>query len=175
MQLANDTSQQERPAPRTLISIKSGRWKAVAGLAALWLIVIFGGPLFRPDFRSWLFWFNAFFTIGMLLLALPYLLSRARLPVFAVREDGIQVPAYQHFQGAKPSLRNWRELGLFTWDRVGECRWSQYTPGLLVVQIVASQSEGKAEYASARLECRIPERDRPAVQQAIRSMGKWAE
>jgi len=175
MHTANDTSQKEGPGPRTLVAVQAGRWRSVAGLAAIWLILIFGGPLFRPDIRSWLFWFDAVFTIGMLFLALPYLLGRARIPVFAVREDGIQIPAYQHFQGARPSLRDWRDLGLFTWDRVEQCRWSQYTPGLLVIQIVASQAKGKPEHAVARLECRIPEPDRPAVQQPIRSRGKWAE
>jgi hypothetical protein len=147
----------------------------VAGLVAIWLLMYLGGPLLRPDVRSWLFWLDVLFAISLSFLVLPYLLGRARLPVFAVREDGIQIPAYQHFQGTRPSMRNWRELGLFTWDWVGECRWSQYTPGLLVIQIVASQAEGKTEYARARIECRIPKQDRPAVEQAIRSMGKWAE
>jgi hypothetical protein len=171
MHHANEKSQHEGPGPRTLVSVKAGRWKTVAGLAAIWLIANIGGPLLRPDLRSWLFWFNAICTVGLLFLFLPYLLGRARLPVFAVREDGIQIPAY----GTWPSLRNWPDLGLFTWNRVGQCRWSQFTPGLLVIQIVASNAEAKAEHSVARLECRIPEPDRPAVQQAIRSRGKWAE
>jgi hypothetical protein len=175
MHTVNDTSQQGGPEPRTLVSVKAGRWKVVSGLAAIWLVMIFGGPLLRPDLRSWLFWCDAVFTIGLLLLALPYLQGRARLPVFAVREDGIQIPAYQHFQGFRPSWRNWRDNGLFTWDRVGESHWSKYTPGLLVIQVVAMRVEGKPETPLARLECRIPETNRPAVEQAIRSMGKWAE
>jgi hypothetical protein len=175
MHLANDTSQQKGPGPRTLVRIQGGRWKTVAGLAAIWLIMNLSGPLVRPDVRSWLFWLDVLFTIGLFFLVLPYLLGRARLPVFAVREDGIQIPAYQHLQGARPSMRNWRDLGLFIWDRVRACRWSQYALGLLVIQIVASQIEGKTEHARAGLECRIPERDRPAVQEAIRWMGKWAE
>ena len=72
-------------------------------------------------------------------------------------------------------MRNWRNLGLFMWDQVRECRWSQYAPGLLVVRVVVLQADGKPKNSPGRLECRIPEPDRPVVEQAIRSMGKWAD
>jgi hypothetical protein len=175
MGTTNDTLNHEVPRPSTLVAIRRGWWKGLAGLIAIWLIVIFGGPLFPPDLRSAWFWFDLVFTIGILALALPYLLGRARLPVFAVREDGIQIHIYQHFRNVSPSIRTWRNLGLFTWDQVRDCRWSPYMPGLLVIQLVDSRAEGQAKYPSARLECRIPEPDRPAVQQAIQSMGKWTD
>jgi hypothetical protein len=174
MSTTNDTLNKESPSPRTLVSIRRGWWKGVAGLAAIWLFLMFGS-LRSLDVRSALFWLDLVCAIGLLALALPYLLGRARLPVFAVREDGVQIPAYQHFQGARPSMRNWRDLGLFTWDQIGECRWSQYNPGVLVVRVVVSQADGKPKNSPGRLECRIPEPDRLPVQEAIRSMGKWAD
>jgi hypothetical protein len=134
------------------------------------LFLIFGN-LFWLDVRSALFWLDLVCTIGLLALALPYLLGRARLPVFAVREDGVQIPAFQHVQGTRSSIRNWRDLGLFTWDQVGECRWSQYTPDLLVIKVVSARAVGKPQNTPARIEYHVPRPDRAAVEQAIRSVG----
>jgi hypothetical protein len=170
-----DTLNRNGPKPVTLLAIRRAWWKNVAGQAPVWLVVIFSGPLVWFHVRSPWFWGELLCASGLLALALPVLLARARLPVFAIREDGIQLPAFQYLPGAIPSTRNWRDLGLFTWDQVGECRWSRYTPGLLVIMIVVSRAEGKFENPPARLEYRVPEPHRSAVQQAIRSMGKWAD
>jgi hypothetical protein len=174
MSTTKNTLDYEHPGPRTLVSIRRGWWKGVAILAAIWLMLIFQG-LWSLNLRLASSWLGLICTIGLTALTLPYLLSRVRLPVFAVREDGIQVPSGQSVRGSKPSMRNWRDLGLFTWDEVGECRWSHYAPGVLVVRVVVSQADGKAKNSPGRLECRIPEPDRPAVEAAIRSMGKWAD
>ena len=55
MSNTNDTLNHERPSPRTLVAIRSGGWKGVAGLAAIWLILMFGG-LSSLNLRSALFW-----------------------------------------------------------------------------------------------------------------------
>ena len=165
------------PGRRTVVSIRRSLWKRAALIVAA-LFCLIGGPFLGLDPRSVASWAALICSIGLLVLFLPYLLGLSMLPLFVVREDGIQHPTNLWLlwnPGFMPTMGNWRSLGLCTWDKVGGCRWSRYTPGLLVVQIAVTQADGKPTNSAGRFECRIPEPDRPAGEKAIRSMGRWSD
>lgn len=136
----------------------------VGGLLYLHLIE----PLLRPLPALYL----CILFLGHLAAARSCLV-RASRPEFAVGKDGIRLPIERRPAWSSPwSLR---DLGLYAWQEVSYCRWSRHVPGLLQIQVMGTQSLLKWEQPPTRLTYQVSEPYRPAVEKAIRAMGKWAD
>jgi hypothetical protein len=89
-------------------------------------------------------------------------LTLASRPVLAIEKDGLR-------------MRSGRSELHFDWDEVVYCRWSQFGAGILNIQTRGHPTSPAARAPRTRHFYRVPEPCRPAVEAAIRAMGKWAD
>ncbi len=183
MGIEPDTIDELDMTPKPMVAIPRPRWKIVANF--LWLLLLFviaammvwaylhGDHVEALRVRTVERWFvliiSSIFAIGS-----PFaLLNWARHPEFAVGKDGIRLPIERRPAWSSPwSLR---DLGLYAWQEVSYCRWPRHVPGLLQIQVMGTQSLLKWEQPPTRLTYHVSEPYRPAVEKAIRAMGKWAD
>jgi hypothetical protein len=120
-------------------------------------------------------WFDVLLIGCIALIMPPAILAWAKLPEFAVGKDGLRLPYGGRREPSRFPPWDLRDYGLIAWDEVGYCRWSRFEPGVLQVQTRAARTRSGIEVPQARVTYRVPEPHRPAVETAIRAMGKWAD
>ena len=175
-------------APDPLTAIPRPRWKIAVSFLPMLMLVAYTAFMiwvnfhrdkagkFSPD-SPWL-WFNLVLLALAGIIALLSICDWARYPEFTVTKRGIRLGnTNRRPEWSSPwRLRN---LGFYAWSEVKDCRWSHYDPGILFVHVLAVRSRNKFGLVvtdpPGRHEQRIAERHRPAVEQAIRALGKWAD
>jgi hypothetical protein len=171
------------PTADPLVAIPRPRWKTAASILAGLLIAAYCALVvwvsMRPvgaraleDSPGKIVFSIAFSAIGAG-VAIFGTLALASSPEFAVGKDGLRLP----FTAYRREVWPWRprDLGLFPWDQVSNCRWSSYEPGLLQIRIKGTRSSGRiGKQPPALIDYRVPEPYRSDVEKAIRAFGKWA-
>jgi hypothetical protein len=153
-----------------LVAIPYARRRIVEGFIPLLSMLVYA-LLLPLSFIGWMF---LLLFSSLLLIQLGLALTRLIGPEFAIEKGGIRLPFSRRASGSW----SWRQRGLgwYGWNEVSYCRWSRYSPGTLFIQVMAARSWRQAvDQPPARLEYRVAEPYRQAVEQAIRAMGKWSD
>jgi hypothetical protein len=157
-----------------LVEIPTSRRRLVASFFPALLWVCWGATTFGPENAPMTQrWFGPLLFGCAAVVALLSALSRASRPEFAVFKEGIWLPLERPLNWLSPWSPS--AVGLIAWDEVSYCRWSQYVPGILTIQVARAQSLNQFKRPPTRLEYRVPEEYQPSVEKAIRAMAKWAE
>ena len=174
MGLKPDTTDEISGTSRSLIEIPLPLSESVARMyigRVLAMIVITGTVVvlvvatlyfesLEPFLRPLPAFLLCFLLLGILALLRPKLfLPWASHPGFAIGKDGIRI---RDAQGER----------FYEWQEVSHCHWSHSEPGMLNIQANANPDRSNVALPPTRLYYRVPESYRPAVEKAIRAMGR---